>query len=453
MINDRSVKLSGDELVNFLKSLRANDIQSIEVITTPPAKYEAEGNSGLINIVMKKTAIDTWSGSAFGNYLQTKYAQGTLGGSFNYRKKTFSFYANTSYRNGKSYTEDESAIFYPKLKWENEGNYTYNSNSFNARTGFDIRVKDNWTVGAQYIGSLGKTKSNSNNRVDLFDIVDNSNAGLIATNSDGKSDYDMHSGNFHSIVQLDTVGRKISNYAVQIDIEHPIKNISLNYGAKLSFTHTDNRIQVYNLSSGIPENDPCQTNKFLYKENVQALYGSGSMELGKWSLEAGLRAENTQFTGNPELRPVFTDNLTLGYVYNNQFQLTPKSSEGYVAYFQTNNFFYFNKEQTLSAGFDFTFAPESNSITLTYNYSQKNLNAFIKLLLFDKTFSVTLTGNNLLQDYSFNSRSESNGILQYAKGYYNPLFLRLAVSYNFGSKKVNVQQRKVSNEEEKGRVY
>jgi hypothetical protein len=135
------------------------------------------------------------------------------------------------------------------------------------------------------------------------------------------------------------------------------------------------------------------------------------------------------------------------------YPLTPKSSKGYVAYFQTYNTFYLNKKQTLSAGFDFTFVPENNSTALTHNYTRKNLNAFVKVLFFDKTFSVTLTGNNLLQEYSINWQSESNGILQYSKGYYDPMFLRLAVSYNFGSKKVNVQQRKISNEEEKGRIY
>ena len=632
MVNDRPVKLSGDELVTFLKSLRASDIQSIEVITTPPAKYEAEGNSGLINIVMKKTAIDTWNGSVFSNYQQTKYARGTLGGSFNYNKKTLSFYANASYSDGKSYMDDAGSIFYPSLKWESKGDYTNNSHSFSARSGLDLNITDRWTIGAQYIGSLGKTKSNGSSKVDLLDITSNSDAGSIDTQTEGKSNYGMHSGNLHSTVQFDTLGRKlnfdfdvlgynnnsdatyrsntngsadnqipngfasqnnilngnITNYAVQIDVEHPIKKISLNYGTKLSFTHTNNNIQVYNLSSGVPVNDPNQTNRFLYDENTQALYVSGSTQLGKWELQAGLRAENTQFTGNsptmdtifkksyfeifptvyitynyndknsfyaeygrrinrpgfeqlnpfrsysspyyyfvgnPELRPFFTNNLSLGYTYNNQFQmtldysretdnfgggvslldkdgytqvgtrlnyfddynmgtslvyifnkwswwtsqnsgvlyyqhsdskiypLTPKSSEGSFIYFQTNNIFYLNKKQTLSAGFDFTVIPENNSTTLTHNYTQTNLNAFIKVLFFDKALSVTFTGNNLLQEYSFNWRSESNGILQYSKGYYNPLFVRLAVAYNFGSKKVSVRQHQGSNEEEKSRVY
>ncbi|WP_449401054.1 carboxypeptidase regulatory-like domain-containing protein [Chryseobacterium wanjuense] len=57
MVNDRLLNLSGQELINYLKTLRSDDIAKIEVITTPPAKYEAEGKSGLINIVLKKIRI------------------------------------------------------------------------------------------------------------------------------------------------------------------------------------------------------------------------------------------------------------------------------------------------------------------------------------------------------------------------------------------------------------
>lgn len=55
MVNDRMLNLSGSELTNYLQSLRSDDIARIEVITTPPAKYEAQGNSGIINIILKKS--------------------------------------------------------------------------------------------------------------------------------------------------------------------------------------------------------------------------------------------------------------------------------------------------------------------------------------------------------------------------------------------------------------
>ena len=63
MVNDRLLNLSGQEMINYLKTLRSDDITKIEVITMPPAKYEAEGKSGLINIILKKNTSLGWNGS------------------------------------------------------------------------------------------------------------------------------------------------------------------------------------------------------------------------------------------------------------------------------------------------------------------------------------------------------------------------------------------------------
>lgn len=63
MINGRMLNLSGNALLNYLKSIRSENISRIEVITTPPSKYEAQGNSGLINIILKKNPNLGFSGN------------------------------------------------------------------------------------------------------------------------------------------------------------------------------------------------------------------------------------------------------------------------------------------------------------------------------------------------------------------------------------------------------
>ncbi|MDR0754567.1 MAG: TonB-dependent receptor, partial [Prevotellaceae bacterium] len=614
MINGRPLQLSGEDLLNFLKGLRASDIQSIEVITTPPAKYEAEGNSGLVNIILKKGENNTWSASVYSNYYQAKYVENQTGGSFNYRKKNLSFYLNSSYYFGKDFSDSESTVFYPALRWESKKNGTSNPKKINAQAGLDVEITDKWTVGAQYMGSISRPKpAISDDRTNLFDIANNDEAGSIITKSNSKAKSDIHSGNFHSIIKLDTLGRKINfdfdiltyktnnnstyaantsgstdsqipngqqsensildrklnNYTTQIDVEHPLKKFSLNYGMKLSFSRTDNDIHVFDLASGIPVNDPNQTNQFLYKENIQALYISGSATLGKWKMQLGLRGENTRFTGNsvttdtvfkksyfelfptayitynqndknifyaeygrrisrpnfdhlnpfrsysslyyssegnPELNPFFITNAELGYVYNNMFQavlfysgykdnsgggivlldndgytqrgmrinyfdgyetgirityvfrklkwltssifaggyyehtdskiypLTPKTANGYRAVIQSSNTFYFDKDRTVSAGFTFSYVAPGTSLDLTYSYRRTNLSAFARMLFFDRTLSVSLNGNNLLNEYSFNWRSERSGMLIYSRAHYNPRYIRLSVSYSFGSK-------------------
>ena len=633
MINERFVQLSGAELTSFLKTLQANDVQSIEVITTPPAKYEAEGNSGMINIVLKKTPQNTWKSTVFGSYTQAKYGSGEIGGNFNYRKNRLSFYANLSYSKDKSNGEDYSVSIYPDLKWQSSILSIYKSNPVNVRTGFDVNITDNWIVGAGYMGNYGDSKSNNIGKADILSNIDNTQAALINSEGNGKHYWNTNSANIHSIVTLDTLGRKINfdfdflnyntnsdndysstvsnsqveaiangfesknqildrkitNYSAKIDVEHPFAKFNLNYGAKLSFTKTNNDVATSDLSDGIFVPNPAQTNNFLYRENRQAIYASASMNFGKnnqWQAQIGLRGENTQWEGrsvtldsvnknayfkifptaflsftpseknifyaeygrrisrpsfnelnpfrwysnpyyytegNPELKPTITDNIMLSYIYNNIFQtglffgndtesrgqviiidndsytqaikrlnyfsnynvgafigyiftklkwwncqtglnfwfehsdskiypITPKSTEGYSGDFQTINIFYFDKNQNFSTGFDFIYRPNSMSTEMIYRYKQTYLNAFVKMLFLNKQLSLTLNLNNLLKEYDFNNKRESNGNVIFTKGYGSPLSARLSVSYTFGSRNINVQQRQVSNEDEKERL-
>jgi hypothetical protein len=130
---------------------------------------------------------------------------------------------------------------------------------------------------------------------------------------------------------------------------------------------------------------------------------------------------------------------------------TPKTMEGVGASFRTYNIFYLNKKRTLQTGFDFIYSPP-HITELTYSYQNFTLHAFFKMQFFEKTLSFTVQANNILKSYSFNTKSERSGMMLYSKGYYDPLYVRLSVSYSFGSRNINVQQRQISNEEEKGRL-
>jgi hypothetical protein len=633
LLNDRFVQLSDEELINFLKGLPANDVKNIEVITTPPAKYSAEGNSGLINIVLKKAINNTWNASVFGRYTQSKYAIGSGGGNFNYRKNRFSFYTSASYSGGKSYTEDKSETYYPEIKWLSKSNYTYLSNNFNVHGGFDVDITERFLIGAMYIGSFGfAPKSIDYNKTSLSDILKDSVAGNIKTDGNGNSNSNTHSTNLHSIIILDSLGsklnfdfdfisynatsaktfcsvtdnsilatvpngfisqnnllhRNINNYSAQIDAEHAIKMFQMNYGARFSFSQTDNDIKVSDLSSGTEMPDINQSNQFLYKENMQAVWISTSTQFGqrKWEAQVGLRGENTifsgnsvtmdtlfdkhyfelfptaylgynmnernifyleygrrisrpsfgqlnpfrsysspyyYFVGNPALKPAISNNVVLGYVFDNVFQvgaffdyekdnqgggivlldsanymqigtrlnyldsydagvaavyvfqkfswwtsqnsanvwyyqakskiypLTPKTMQGVGLNLQTYNIFYLNKNQTIQTGFDFSYTPPQIT-ELTYSYQRFMLNAFFKMLFFERKLSITLQGNNILMEKSFNTKSERNGMLLYSNGYYDPIHFRIAISYNFGNNNIRVEQRKNSNEEEKKRL-
>ena len=91
MINGRLSPLAGDELISFLSGFSANDIVKVEVITNPPAKYDAAGNGGLINIILKKGVENSWKNATTISYNQNKYNFTTLTNNFFYNKNKVSF--------------------------------------------------------------------------------------------------------------------------------------------------------------------------------------------------------------------------------------------------------------------------------------------------------------------------------------------------------------------------
>lgn len=632
MINDRFVNLTGQELVSFLKGIQSSDIKNVEIITTPPAKYDASGNSGIINIKLKRTENNTWSSNLYTNYQQGKYAQGSIGGSYNFRKNDLTFFLNASYNKGKYFGEENSKIIYPELDWNGKTKYVYDTKLLSTRVGIDYNVTDNWQIGGQYMVSFNNPKFIDHNKTEVSHKSDINKEASIFTNGMSNVNTKLNALNLHSIVKLDTIGRKLSldidflkydsdvdrnycsqtisnilniqneqgtfnnltyrkvqNYSTQLDFEHPLKSFNLNYGIKLSFTETNNDVNMFNTTSGFLIIDSEQSNEFNYKENMQAIYLSGNTKFwkDKWEAQLGVRAENTETTGNsialnsvyknsyfelfptayltykpnesnyfgieygrriyrpgfgelnpfrfysspysysegnPELKPTYTTNIELSYVYNGFFQatlfysqdknnsgqviipnnedftqatvrlnyfdnynvgtrliyiynklnwwgsqnsanlfinhseskifpITPESTNGFGGVFKSTNIFYLNHDKTITTGFDFLYRVANKSNDLVYNYDNLQFNAFFKMLFLERNLQFTVVGNNIFKEYQFNTKSSRNGNLSFVNGYYDSQYFRVSVSYSFGNNKIRANQRNVSNEQEKNRIY
>lgn len=113
MINDKIVQLTGQDLTNFLKSIASQDIKNIEVITTPPAKYEASGNSGLINISLKQAKKDSWNAQLKTSYTQRRYPAGSVGGSFNFNKNKLSIASSINYSDADFFYDQQDDAYFP----------------------------------------------------------------------------------------------------------------------------------------------------------------------------------------------------------------------------------------------------------------------------------------------------------------------------------------------------
>ena len=375
MVNGRLIELTGDDLINYLNSIAATDIASVEVITNPPAKYEAGGNGGLINIILKKGALNSWKNTTSTTYDQSTYSFYTLRDNFLYNKNKIRLAMNIGGKLGNLKETENLNTYYPNGLWELSRVGKQQQHNISGGMVFDYDISDRTTLGIQYMGNQDNPDSkslttikirNTTHQIDSLLIND----GLYKLNNSG------HTYNAHVITKLDTAGRKLSvdldyfiysskidnnfvtsaylpdmnflntnqsainlseqnihNTSIKVDMEHPLKFINLSYGAKMSFITSKADLSYYNKISGDAVLDKNQSNEFEYQENNQSFYVNGIKNLGsQFSFQIGLRMENIQTKGYSGTK----DQTTV----NNYLRLFPTF---YLSYKKDeNNSFLFN---------------------------------------------------------------------------------------------------------------
>lgn len=340
MINDRISPLQGDELASFLSGISASDIKKIEVITNPPAKHEASGNGGLINIILKKGIQNSWKNSTTISYNQNRYNFTTISNNLFYNKNNFSFSANINATKGSVENLEGLLIDYPTNNWDIDIDSELGKDQFSGRFLVDYAISTKTTIGLQYLGTSTKPTIIGTTTSSIFDNDNNLEKSLV-NKGDNIVDNKNHSLNFHAITQLDSLGKDISfdadyfifnsensrdffteefddsgnskgindaalnianqeieNFSSKIDVDFPLKKVNLTYGIKASFTKTKSDVFYYNTISGLAVLDPNRSNEFNYQEDVLAGYISGNTHLSeKIKMQFGLRIEDTKTKG------------------------------------------------------------------------------------------------------------------------------------------------------------
>lgn len=210
MVDDRMIQLSGDDLINYLKTISSDNIKSIEVITAPPAKYSAEGNSGLINIKLKKAKKDSWSATTRANYNQATYASGTIGGNLSYQKNKLGLILDLSERNGESIYTNDVTYKYPTENWKNEVVNKTSRNVFSSLIGLTYDLTSKSKFGVQYLGSFNKSNVNEDNLSNIYNNQTNSLDGNLNSRGFTDRNIDNHFLNLNLTTKLDTVGKKFT---------------------------------------------------------------------------------------------------------------------------------------------------------------------------------------------------------------------------------------------------
>ncbi len=251
MINDRLLNLNGQELINYLKTLRSDDILKIEVITTPPAKYDAEGKSGLINIILKKNANLGWNGSiqTSGNYYWGKpTVSARSGATFNYQGEKLSLSTNLSV--GDNYWQyniynNMSGISnnnYWNKNGDNLNNYKYKSGNIKA----EYKINDKNLFGINYNYSHSNPKETGESESVRF----NGN-GLthIISDFNNRNSRDVHNATAFYETKIDSAGGKLNVTANMMLNNSNARNFSNTITPELINTMA-NPISKYRIYSG-----------------------------------------------------------------------------------------------------------------------------------------------------------------------------------------------------------
>lgn len=460
MVNDKIINLSGDDLINYLKTLRSDDIAKIEVITTPPAKYEAEGKSGLINIVLKKNTKLGWNASlqtSGTNYFGKPTVSTGSGLTFNYQGKKLSissglsmgdfFWAQNSYTHNLG--NNHSDYWNTDSQWFN--NFKNKSGNLKA----EYKLNDNNTIGFSYNYSHNKNSEKAKNSTQILDelgsrffLSDANNLNIrkiqnanifydIKLDSlDGKLSFsgnlmtnNANANNYYNTIQnttISTFANPIHSYKIysgQADLEKTFAKIKTESGIKYTKIENSSKFNFFDLVNQELIPDFNRSNTFHYTEKNYAAYFSTSFKINdQWDAKAGLRYEftdlkgvsatenmtsanrygklfptayvnykptedhsfsanysrrisrpyfnnlnpfkyyNSEFeytTGNPYLKPTFTDSFELAYVFKNNFNVT--------AYYNFNQDAY-DRIQMIENGI------KHNTVLNFYNENQAGIN-------------------------------------------------------------------------------
>lgn len=425
MINDKILQLSGEDLINYLRTIPSDDIKSIEVITTPPAKYEAQGNSGLVNIILKKSKKNAWNALIGSTYLQRKYSEGSIMGNFNYNKNKLGISSSINYGDGIITADREENAYFADGLWNTTIPAKLNYNSINTKLDLDYQISSKWIIGSQFTLAKSKRALSYTTYTPFYD-----SAGQIDSylDSNGYSNQkpDVKSVNLYNEFKLDTLGKKITlnldyfnfenndprtyagisvtentyskkyfegvninnqnitNYSVKLDIDYPTKWAVLGFGGKISNSESINDISSFN--SNIVD-DPIEEfqlidNRFVYNENVQAGYISGSKKIStRWDAKLGLRIEATQTNS-------FAENLIL-YIKNDYIKFFPTAYLSYTA--TENSTFTFNYSKRINRPRFYDLNP---NIYYTNPFLTIEGNAFLQPAFIDN-FELTYTYKSL----------------------------------------------------------
>ena len=451
MIDGKPTFLSPTDLSNVLKNMPASQLETIEIMTNPSSKYDASGNSGIINLRTKKNKSTGFNGTVTLGAATSIYeldgetyfmpkSQNSF--NFNYKRNKVNFFGNynPNYFRGRNTMELHSKQIDAKtgahVGWTDQvTKFKFGNNNHTLKLGMDWNADKKNTFGfvASGFAFSGRPTpvtiaddqdinrvlqyrliSKTNNHNTLKNFTGNLNwrhaynaAGRelsadfdyvrYANQSDMTLVTDIYDNNLNFIRQSQLRGdipSDIAIYSAKADYSHPYKNGRFEAGWKSSWVTTDNIVNYENYNGSGWTKDMIRSNHFIYEENINAAYVSANKQFKKWTVQAGLRVENTQGEGNQvALKQKFTrDTINLfptafvSYTVNKKNTLTLSYGRriNRPNYQDLNPFIFFLDTLSYRQGNIFLRPQYTNNVELSHAFMGK----FITTLAYNNTDNV-----------------------------------------------------------------
>jgi iron complex outermembrane recepter protein len=429
MINDKLTYLTSAQLATLLRSTDGTTIQSIEIITNPSAKYDAAGNSGIINIKLKKNKRTGTNGSVTLGAGYGKYGKDNETLQLNHKEGNLNIFGSFSHNDNKRFQD----IGIKRITTDSTGKATYfnqfsnlpqtnHNNSYRFGADYDLSTKN--TIGFVINGYFNTEDDNNDNRTNIgpnFTQVDSSLRTVTAIHQS----YNNFAVNLNDTYKIDTAGQQLSadiDYSkfknnstaqyvtdffladgsqqhpqaflgnltpsnidirtAKVDYTYPItKSVKFESGVKLSDVKTDN-----DLMEKLAAADAyLSTNHFIYDEKVDAGYVNLSKDYKNSSVQAGLRAEYTSSNATGDSLNVvqtisrhyldFFPSLFINHTFNDKNEISISYSRRIdrPQYDNLNPFVYHLDPYTYQKGNPYLKPQYTNNFEFAYTYN-KNLN-------------------------------------------------------------------------------
>ncbi len=337
-VDGKPTPLSGADLTAYLKTIQSSQVEAVEIITNPSAKYDAAGNAGIINIRLKKNKSFGTNGSVNAGYAVGYFPKYNGSISLNHRNKKVNIFSSYNYNRNRTennfdlYREQLDTLFDQRSKMSNR------NEGHGFKAGIDYFADKKNTIGFMVNGNFSDNNFGNNSRTDIIYmptgikdrvlVADNSSKssrnnanfnlnyryaetggkelnidadyGLFRIKSDQLQPnyyFDPSGGSLNNFIYNMLAPTDIDILSLKADYEQNFKKGRLGFGGKVSYVKSGNDFQRFNVYTNSKVLDTLRSNEFIYTENINALYVNYNRQFKGFMIQAGLRMENLNSEG------------------------------------------------------------------------------------------------------------------------------------------------------------